>query len=188
MKQRQMVYQKFIIFSALVLASISFLYALGFATDLYSLNYHSDPNSSLLYVEGADLYYQIQPFNKILLRDAAIQFVLCIFMFAVLTHRRRLYYVSNYITSVVFAGFAGYLGASILVNALYIRQKYLEIDFERMKEITEMLKLRFVDSTFMLDFGIVLSYVLFALAGGIIANLIWKSVNMRKEKMQEKGA
>ena len=188
MKQRQMVYQKFIIFAALVLSSIAFLYSLGFATDLYSLNYHSDPSSSLLYVEGADLYYQIQPFNKILLRDAAIQFVLCILMFAVLTHRRRLYYISNYITSMVFAGFAGYLGASILVNALYIRHEYLKIDFERMKEVTDMLKLRFVDSTFMLDFGIALSIALFLLVFGIIVNLIWKTANMRKEKKQEEGA
>ena len=188
MKQRQMVYQKFILITALVLVSVTFVYSLGFATNLYSLNYHSDPSSSLLYVEGADLYYQIQPFNKILLRDATIQFGLCILMFMTLTHRRRLYYPANYITTVVFSAFVLYMGLSIMANALYIRQEYLKIDFEKMREITEMLKLRYVESTFMLDFGIVLSALLYLLFAGLIINLIWKSINMVKEKRQKKGA
>lgn len=187
MKTKQMVYQKFIVIAALVLASITFLYALGFATDLYSLNYHSDPSSSLLYVEGADLYYQIQPFNKILLRDAAIQFGLCILMFVFLTHRRRLYYISNYITTIAFSGFAVYLGMTIIANALYIRNEYLKVDFERMKEITDMLQLRYVNSTFMMDFGVVLSVLLCMLAAGLAINLIWKSRNMKKEKTKLKG-
>lgn len=165
-----------------------FLFSLGFATDLYSLNYHTDSGSSLLYVEGAELYYQIQPFNKTFLRDAAIQFALCIMMFVTLTHRRRLYYVTNYITTIVFSVFAAYLSATVILNALYIRQLYLKIDFPRMKEVTDTLDLRYVQSTVMLDFCIVLSVLLCLLVVGLAANLIWKTSNMRKEKLHMKGA
>lgn len=184
---KQMVFQKFILFAALVLVSITFVYALGFATNLYSLNYHSDSSSSLLYVKGAELFYQIQPFNKVLLKYATIQFALCIVMFAFLTHRRRLYYPTNYISSIAFSGYAGFVSMTILLNALYIKQQYLAIDFERMKEVTDMLNMRYVESTFMLDFGVALSIALIALAVGLIVNLIWKSVNMAKEKRNNGG-
>jgi hypothetical protein len=181
---RQMVYQKIIFYAALVLSSIAFMHALGFATDIYSLIYHADSSSSMLYVEGAELYYQIQPFNKSLLLYVAILFGLCIMMFATLTHRRRLYYPTNYITTIAFSGYAAFYGATILVNALFIKQKYLAIDFERVKEVTDLLNLRFVKSTFMLDAGIALSIAIYLLIGGLIVNLIWKSVNMAREKRQ----
>ena len=75
-----------------------------------------------------------------------------------------------------------------MVNALYIKQKYLAIDFDRVREVTELLNLRYVESTFMMDFGIVLSIVLFALVAGLMINLIWKTVDMVKEKRQRREA
>lgn len=186
-RQIQMVYQKIVIIAALVLSSISILYALGFATDIYSLIYHSDPSSSMLYVKGAELYYLIQPFNKELLLYVVIQFGLCILMFITLTHRRRLYYPTNYITTIGFSGYAAFLGTTIMVNALYVKQQYLAIDFERVKEITEMLNIRYAKSTFMMDAGVVLSIALFVLAALLVINLIWKTVNMDKEKRRARG-
>ena len=188
MDHKQMAYQRCILTAALVLSSIAFLYALGFATDIYSLVYHADSSSSMLYVEGAEIYYQIQPFNKVLLRYATILFVLCLAMFITLTHRRRLYYTTNYVTTIGFLGYAGYLGTTLLVNVLYIKQRYLIIDFERVKEVTDLLNLNYVESTMMLDIGIGLSMALYALAAGLIINLIWKTVNMVKEKHQRRGA
>jgi hypothetical protein len=184
MDHKQMAYQKCILIASLVLSSIAFVYALGFATDLYNLVYYADPSSSLLYVEGAEIYGQIQPFNKVLLGYVTIQFVLCIAMFLTLTHKRRLYYATNYITTIGFSGYAAYIGLTILVNVLFIKQRYLMIDFNRVKEVTDSLNLRYVESTFMLDFGIGLSIALFVLAAGLIVNLIWKTVNMMKEKRQ----
>lgn len=184
MDYKQMAYQKTILIAALVLSSIAFVYALGFATDIYNLNYYSDPSSSLLYVEGAELYDQIQPFNKLLLGYATIQFLLCLTMFVTLTHKRRLYYTANYITTICFSGYAIFLSSTILVNALYIKQRYLTIDFTRVKEVTDMLNLRYVESTFMMDFGIALSVAFYILVAGLMINLIWKTVNMVKEKRQ----
>ena len=110
-------------------------------------------------------------YEVITLKYATIQFALCIVMFAFLTHRRRLYYPTNYISSIAFSGYAGFVSMTILLNALYIKQQYLAIDFERMKEVTDMLNMRYVESTFMLDFGVALSIALIALAVGLIANL-----------------
>lgn len=185
---KQMAYQKFIVIAALVLSSMAFLYALGFATDLYTLNYHSDSNSSMLYVEGAELYNQIQPFNKALLKSAAILFGLCLTLFVTLTHRRRLYYATNYITTICFSGYAVSFGAAVLQKALYVRHRYLAIDFEKMKEITDMLNMRYVKSTLMMDVGLVLSIGFFLLTAGLMMNLIWKTVNRVKEKRQMRGA
>ncbi len=182
MDYRQMRYQKIMLVAALVLSSISFVYSLGFATDLYNLIYFADPSSSMLYVEGADIYYLIQPFNMSLLKYTAILLGLCLTMFMTLTHRRRLYYTSNYITTIAFLGYAGFLGSTILINALYIKQQYLMIDFNRVKEVTDLLNLRYVESTMMLDIGIGLSAALFLLAAGLAINLVWKTVDMSKEK------
>ena len=187
MVHKQMKYQKAVLFAALVLVSALFMFSLGFATNLYSLNYHTDEGSSMLYVEGSQLYDNIQPFNRQLLRDSAIQLLLCIAMFVTLTHKRRLYYASNYITTSVFSVFALYYGATLIVNSLYIKQLYLQIDFERIKEITEMLNLRYVHSTFMLDLGMVLSVLLIIASAALILNLAWKTINMKKEKKQKEG-
>lgn len=185
---RQMTYQKFILFAALVLSGIAFMYSLGFATNLYSLTYHSDSSSSMLYVKGAELYNQIQPFNKALLGYAAIQFGLCLTTFITLTHRRRLYYAANFITTIAFSGYAAFFGTTLLLNALDVKQRYLTIDFERVKEVTDMLNMRYVESTFMLDLGVLLSIALYLLVAGLAVNLIWKTANMVKEKRQMRGA
>ena len=185
---KQMAYQKMILFAALVLSSIALMYSLGFATDLYSLNYHSDSSSSLLYVEGAELYNQIQPFNRALLQYATILFGLCMTLFMTLTHRRRLYYATNYITTIAFSGYTAFLGTTLLLNALHAKQQYLAIDFKQVKEVTDMLNIRYVKSTFMLDLGMLLSIAHYLLVAGLIINLVWKTANMNKEKRQMRGA
>lgn len=187
MQHKQLLFQRIVMAAALVLTCLTFVIALGFATDIYYLNYHADPGSTLLYVEGAELYYQIQPFNQALLRDAAILMVLCLFMFIFLTHRRRLYYLSNYVTTAAYCGFAGYLAATLLANALYIKHKFLQINFERLQEVTDMLNMRYSESTFMLDASCAVSIALFVLVACLLINLIWKTVWMRKEKATPEG-
>ena len=187
MQQQQRFFQKALVFASLCVSALVFIYALGFVTDLYSLSFHADATSTLFYVEGAELFYAVQPFNKELLRLAIALILLSVLLFATLTHSRRLYYVSNYVSSLLFAGFAGYVGVLNLVNVLYVKQKYLALDFARMQEISDKLKMRFVQSTFMLDAGIVLSCALLLLALCMVVNLIWKTVWMRREKRLMKG-
>ena len=186
MQQKQMIFQRIVMFAARVLTAAMLVVALGFCTDIYNLNYHADSSSSLLYVKGAELYYQVQPFNRTLLNDAAILAALCIAMFATLTHRRRLYYASNYITTLAYCGFAGYLAGTLFANAQFIKGKFLKIDFERLREIKEMLNMRYSESTLVLDAACALSFAVFALVACLIINLVWKTVWMRIERA--KGA
>lgn len=182
MQKAQMILQKILMGAAVAVAAATFFYALGFATDLYSLSYHTDASSSLLYVPGAELYYQIQPYNRELLRNALILLMLSVLLFATLTHRRRLYYASNYAASVLWAGFAGYVSLTNYVNAAYIKGKYLLVDFERLQKVTKMLKMRYVESTFMMDCGMVLSGLLLAVALGLLVNLALKTIWMQRER------
>lgn len=185
MQNAQMKAQKATVVLAFIITSLVFVYALGLATDMYSLSFHADPSSKTFYVKGAELYYGIQPFNKQLLREALILLVLGIGLFTTLTHRRRLYYTSNYIASGLFTAFAVYLSAFNLMNVLFIKQLYLKIDFERIKTVTEKLRMRYVESTLMLDIGCVLSVLLVVIAVALVANLIWKTVLMRRERKGE---
>lgn len=157
-------------------------YALGFSTNLYALSYHMDESSSLFYVSGAELYREVQPFNRAFFMRTVIYMLACVALFITLTHRRRLYYLSNYVTSLVFAGFSVYMGADILTHALEYKALYLTVDFEKLKVIAEMMNMRYVESTFFLDLGIAISFILFALALGLVVNLIMKTIWMRREK------
>ena len=47
-----------------------------------------------------------------------------------------------------------------------------------------MLRMRFVQSTFMLDCGIVLSGLLFFVAAALLLNLWWKAARMRQERRE----
>jgi hypothetical protein len=185
MQQFQLKFQRVLITGCLILAAGSVLYALGFATDLYPLIYHTDPGSSLFYVPGAEVYTAIQPFNRAFFMHTIWLFLVCVTLFLSLTHRRRLYYASNYITSVAFAGGCAALGAELITHALEFKAAYLLVDFERLREVTEAMKLDYVESTFMLDLGIALSALLFATAALVCLNLVLKTVWMRQERWLE---
>lgn len=181
MQKVQLKLQKPIVVLTLIVASLSLIYALGFATDMYALSYHAD-STSKTYVAGAELYHTIQPFNKALLYDALILFLLSLTNFLTLSHKRRLYYPANYVTGVAFAGFAAFIGVMIIQYVTVFKAMYLQIDFEKMKSLTEILNLRYVESTFVLDCGYVLGALLFVTAIAVIANLVVKTIWMREEK------
>ena len=185
MQEFQLKFQKAVVIGCLALSGVMIIYALGFSTDIYSLSYHANPDSALFYVPGAELYKTAQPFNRAFFTHAVLYFVLCLPLFLSLTHRRRLYYISNYVTSIVFTGFSVVLGAELIAHILEYRAEYLKVDFDRLKEVAEMMKMDFVKSTFMLDIGVALSVLLFAFAAALCVNLILKTYWMRREHWAE---
>ncbi len=185
MQAVQMKYQRILMVGCLVLASAMILYALGFSTDLYSLSYHSNPDSALFYVPGAELYLEVQPFNRAFFNHTLLYFVACVLLFLSLTHRRRLYYASNYIISAVFAVSSAALGYELYTNALRFKETYLLVDFIRMREVADRMKLEFTQSTRMLDIGVLLSFLLFAAAAALLINLALKSAWTRRERWEE---
>ncbi len=185
MQAIQMKYQRILVVGCLVLASAMILYALGFSTDLYSLSYHSNPDSTLFYVPGAELYLDVQPFNRAFFNHTLLYFVACVLLFLSLTHRRRLYYASNYIISLVFAIASAALGFELFTNANRFKSVYLAVDFIRLREVAERMKMDYVQSTRMLDLGVALSFLLFAAAAAILINLALKTSWTRRERWEE---
>lgn len=181
MQAVQMKYQRIMSVGCLVLASVMILYSLGFSTDLYSLSYHANPSSTLFYVEGAELYLIVQPFNRAFLTHTLLYFIVCLSVFLSLTHRRRLYYASNYITSIVLALSSVALGVEVYANVQKFRELYLKIDFAKLREVTESMKMEYVQSTRMLDIGVWLSVLLILAAIALGVNLVLKTHWMRRE-------
>ena len=83
-----------------------------------------------------------------------------VLLFVFGTHKRRKYYVGNYIT----IGINSILGIAIsvwgIINVIKYKAMYLEIDFEKLEKYQSMLKNPYSISSFWIDVG----YYVFAFA------------------------
>jgi hypothetical protein len=185
----QMKFQRIVMFLCLGFAGLMVIYTLGYSTDIYPLFTHRSTAPAYLRVDGADVYNLAQPFNRTFLVHVLMGFLVCVTLFLTLTHTRRRYQLSNYVTSCAFAGVLCFLGAELLSNAVEHRAAYLLVDFEQLIKIKEeLLAESFTKSTFIFDTGIVLSILLFVLALALIVNLVLKTIWMKNEKWLEEGA
>jgi hypothetical protein len=185
----QMKFQRIVLILCLGFAGLMVFYSLGYSTDIYPLFIHRSTAPAYLRVDGADVYNLAQPFNRAFLGHVLIVFLVCITMFLTLTHSRRRYQFSNYVTSCAFAGALCFLGGELLSNAIEHKAAYLLVDFEQLYKIkTEFLRESFAKSTLFFDIGVVLSILLFVLALALIVNLVLKTIWMKNEKWLEEGA
>jgi hypothetical protein len=182
MQKFQMIFQRIVIIGSVLLASLTIVYALGFSTNIFNLYYHTDPIFMLAYVPGAELYLNVQPFNRLLFNHSIFFFTVCLTMFITLTHRRRLYYISNYVTSLAFAGYAVFMGYMLWNNARDFKSEFLSIDFEVLQSVKRFMRMDYSDSTFMFDAGLVLAVVLTVFAGLLVVNLVLKIMWQSREK------
>lgn len=188
MYKKQMKFQKLICLFTLVASAILFIYSLGLVTDLYDAFYgtirdHKDIYNTLTTkVEGAWIFYEIQPFNKNL-TTAAIVLLLCsILVYITNTHSRRKYYVANYIS----VGISSVANIAVAiwcaVNVSRFRTQFLTtVDFEGLKAYSEMWKSYYTESTFWFDIGYVACALLIIVTALNIYNLIWKTKLMKAE-------
>ena len=98
MYKKQVAFQKIVCFAALIAGALFFIYSLGIMTDLYDTLYSMIPNPNKLdsaKVSGARIYYDMQPFNRTLLRASIGMIVLACLLFITNTHSRRKYYTGN---------------------------------------------------------------------------------------------
>jgi membrane-associated phospholipid phosphatase len=169
---------------------IVFVYSLGLATDLYeSLFPYADVTSKRKYVEGADIYYNIQPFNK-QLTGAGIALILsAVSLFVFNTHKRRKYYVGNYVTVVLNAIVNVGVTVWALVNIMAYKAQYLSIDFAKLAELADRYDTKYIESTRWFDASVPVFTILIAVSLVSIANLVFKVLLMRSERqLIEEGA
>ena len=185
MYKKQVVFQRIVCFISLVAGALVFMYSLGLLTDLFDTLYSMIPNPNNLdsaKVEGARIYYDMQPFNRALLRGSIGMILLSCALFLTNTHSRRKYYIGNAVATAanVAAECAMAIWCHLEVSAF--KTQYLTtVDFA---ELEKRLSRRgtYTDSTFWFDIHYLVCGVALAAAVLLIVNYIWKKKMMREEQ------
>ena len=182
MYKKQMILQRIVCYALLIAAVLVFIYSLGIVTDLYDSLFPYADSSKRKFVTGADIYYNIQPFNKQFTVAGIALILSAVSIFVFNTHKRRKYYVGNYVTVVLNA--AVNVGVSIwaLANIMAFRAQYLLIDFAKLKEMADKYDTNYIESTRMFDLAIPVFVILLAVTLVSIGNLVFKILLMRAER------
>lgn len=172
--------QKIICFSALIIGAICFVFALGLLHDIYNVHLAIGWG---VYMES-DLFLEMQPFNTSLVNSSIVLILTAVLLFATLTHKRRNYYITNYISSVIFFGYSVYHFIFSVSKILNYRSQFLTTtNFEDYKKMTEMVtEIKYIESTFWLDINMIFSSVALLIGLVVLGNLIWKIILMKNEK------
>ncbi|MBP3636203.1 MAG: hypothetical protein J6K13_01445 [Clostridia bacterium] len=187
MYKKQLTWQKILCFAALAACGLMFVYSLGLSTDLYDGLFYALPEEAKLEtakinVPGAEVYYQIQPFNRALLNSSIVLLLLACLLFITSTHSRRRYYIGNAVSTFAFAG-AG-IGVSIWAHQQIelFKAKFLQMDFEAYLKYATRRKKSYIDSTFWFDAHYVVIAVMILVCVALAVNFFWKLHLMKLEK------
>ena len=187
MYKKQLTWQKILCFAALVACGILFLYSLGLSTDLFDGLFYALPEEAKLEtakvnVPGAEVYYQIQPFNRQLLNNSILLLLVGCLLFMTNTHSRRRYYISNAISTLGFAGAGVWLSIWTHLNVADFKAKFLAIDFTAYAKYATRRKNAYIDSTFWFDAHYVVIAILLVVCVALVINYLWKLSLMKAEK------
>ena len=181
MYKKQVKLQRIICLALLIISAVIFVYSLGIMTDLYDSLY-STYRRGKTSLEGAEVYMDMQGFNKDFLHASIGMILLSVLLFVTNTHSRRKYYIGNYCAVGLFA-----IGSVALCvwahNQIEVfKAQFLTIDFAALAEHAAKKKTLFTESTFWFD----IHYVIFGLLliGTIllVANVFWKRKLMKEER------
>ena len=180
MYKKQMTLQRITCYLVLAASALVFIYSLGIMTDLYDVLYlYTD---KYYYVKGAEIYLDMQPFNRSLTAMGVVLILSAVSFFIFNTHSRRKYYVANYIT--IGVNTALNIGTSIwaLTNVFSYKAAFLQVDFAHLKEMSEIYGTYYTESTFWFDIGAVVFGILLAATALSLINLWLKLVVMNAER------
>ena len=181
MYKKQMALQRYLCLAALIISAVVFIYSLGIMTDLYDSLYGTYRRGKTT-ISGAEVYMDMQGFNKLFLRGSIGLILLSVLLFVTSTHSRRRYYVGNYAAVGLFsaASIAFTIWAHGQIEAF--KAQFLTIDFAKLLTHATSRKTLYTESTFWFDihylvFGLLLVGVVL-----LIINAVWKSKLMKDEQ------
>lgn len=185
MYKKQMTAQRVICLLSIFASVIVFLYSLGLMTDLYDSLYPTMLNPYDLTdtdVPGSIIYYDMQPFNRALLRVSIGLILLSCLLFITNTNVRRKYYVGNY--AAVGLNVAANIGAAVWAHAQLtaFKAQFLKLDFDALQFHAELWETPYIDSTFWFDAHYAVFAITLAVTALLILNTIWKMKLMKEEK------
>ena len=184
MYKKQMTLQRITSFLLLVTAALVFVYSLGIMTDLYNGLYEISgfKESHRNYVEGTIIYREMQPFNQNLTTAGIVLILSAVALFVFRTHDRRKYYIANYITIGINVILNVAVSVWALTNVFAYKAQFLQIDFEKLKEVATERDIFYTESTFWFDAAWGVFIPLLVVTAISIFNMIWKICLMKAEK------
>lgn len=189
MKITQMKFQKMAVTFALITAVLTFVYSYAiFSTDFYPMAmYFARFDRAGQLINGQLFYDYVQDFNRTIATLSLIFILVTVTLFIFQNQKRRRYYVTNYITTGLFSGFAIYYSVYSLINIANYSSVYANIDFQAVIDSisSQTAKANFIKdvptSTPTFVIGFVLFILVFAAAVLLVVNAIWKYKSIKAE-------
>ncbi|MDE5942590.1 MAG: hypothetical protein K2H30_00075 [Clostridia bacterium] len=177
-------FQKYLILVTLIVAALSFVYALSFCGGtIYQYEIYYDPGRDIETFEGVRaLYNASQTYNDILIWLTIVFILVVIINYIMATQKRRNYYVTNYISIILTIVYAVALAAVIVLFVVQTYSLFILIDRESVEAVYNRTIGGFKYSTINFIMGYVMAGVLIANACLLIFNLVWKVKLMKGEK------
>lgn len=151
--------QKIIVFSTIIASGLLLFYALSFATTifpLYSISggtpFYLTPDDEIVFVALDSFYYDIQPFNHLILSYAVISLIIVLVIYLFNSAKRKNYYLMNYVSLFAYFIFATYVFITAIPYIGPFRERYLNIDWTYWI-VKEYL---YWESPFMFDLGYII--------------------------------
>lgn len=185
MYKKQMSMQRIVCLLSIIASAVVFIYSLGMMTDLFDMLYNMIPDPEDLdsaRVAGARIYYDMQGFNRTLLRESIGLILLSCLLFLTNTHVRRKYYVGNYVATGLNVAANCYVAWWAHAQIVYYKDWYLNnVDFAQLERRLSRVG-TYTDSTFWFDIHIAVFAFTLIVALLLIVNVLWKIKAMGDEK------
>lgn len=200
----QMRFQKYICLAALLAGVLGLLYAFFYCTGALAELGQTFTSvggvrvSRFTAAEGkydATLYDDIQGFNNALMYCGIVMILLGVLLYITACHKRRNYYISNYVAIGACAGGNIVISLVLLILNGIWRGKFLQVDFDAWYKVYERYitngdweSVHYSDSTAWFDVGFAVYIIIILVSVALILNLIWKIKLMQGEKRLLEGA
>lgn len=186
MFKAQIKFQKILSYILIATFVLVFILSLCLMTGVYQSLYQAyEPSEEVKeheLVKGSGLFYEMQPFNNLLLILAIVVLIGVIAYFVTGSKGRRRYYIGNYISAGLICVINVAVAITIIVGVSKYAAAFAAID---VAELEAFCKENFYKYTapnlFWFYFGYVVSAILVVVAGLTVYNVIWKSKLMKKE-------
>ena len=183
MYKKQMLVEKIVCFAVLAAAVLIFIYSLGLVTDLHYNNfayYAEDPENPMF--DGANIYNEIQPFNQLLTKAGLALILSALSLFVFGAHKRRKYYLGNYITIGLNSALTVGVSAWGIRNVIKYKAMYYQIDFAALEKYQKLFKKTYDISDFWFNVGFYVFGIAIFVSVLSLLNLAFKVFVMRSER------
>ena len=184
----QMRFQKILMLVTLIVAALSFVYALSFCSGtVYQYGTLYLKTSGNERVHGAkDLFLASQNYNGILITLSIIYIVVTVLNFVAASQKRRKYYVTNYVAFGITVVYQLVFAVLLVVFVSDTFSLFNAIDKVAAEKMYRGEDFKYSISNFIL--GYLLMAVIIVNAVALILNLVWKIKLMQGEKKLLQGS